>query len=163
MNTHTCLSITSCVFTFEFSNDNDRIKIEKRKYNNNDYEWDALEMAVIYAKDYGIIDFELELVGDNNQVIRWIQEDKPECGDSIIKQKCLEKIQALRDEGIRVIGRWVKRNENLAGRALEYWTSRSNKPIDMIGTWYECSRCVYKSLNEKEKSQHFYNEHLTNG
>jgi len=138
------------------------VVIQKRKYDNEDYEWDALEMALIYAKpatDQRVI----ELVGDNNQVIRWIQSDKPKCGDSIIKQKCLEKLIDIRDSGRLVIGRWVKRNENLAGRALEYWTRRSSKPTAFFAIWFECTRCVFKSLSEKEKSQHFYNEHITNG
>lgn len=138
--------------------------IEKRKYDNDDYEWDALELALIqgitrkYWKDG-----ELKLIGDNNQVIRWLQEDKPVCGDSIIKQKCLEKINALRGSGVRVIGYWVKRNENLAGRVLEYHTSRSSSPIEFVAKWFECSRCVYRSLSEKERASHFYNNHVTIG
>lgn len=140
----------------------DHVRIEKRKYDNEDYEWDALEMALMYAKDTRDQRV-IELVGDNNEVIRWIQSDKPECGDSIIKQKCLEKLTDIRNSGILVIGRWVKRNENLAGRALEYHTRRSSKPIDFFAIWFECSRCVFKSLSEKEKSEHFYNEHVTNG
>lgn len=122
-------------------------------------------MALIYLKkeydDYGDYGTDI-LVGDNNQVIRWVQEDKPVCGDSIIKQKCLEKLTALRKNN-RIIGQWVKRNENLAGRILEYHTRRSNKPTEFTAKWYECSRCVFKSLSEKEKSEHFYNEHITNG
>lgn len=142
---------------------NDDIIIEKRLYDNDDYEWDALEMAIDYAfKCKYWEDREVELVGDNNQVIRWIQEDKPICGDSIIKQKCLEKLNVLREHN-RVFGRWVKRNENLAGRALEYWTSRSSKPTKFVAKWYSCKRCVFKSLVGKELENHFYNNHKTNG
>ena len=143
--------------------DSDYAQVEKRKYDNNDYEWDALEMALIHASAWEIPET-LELVGDNNQVIRWIQEDKPICGDSIIKQKCLEKLTILRDKHhCRVIATWVKRNENLAGRVLEFHTSRSSQPISFVVHWFACSRCVFKSLSEKEKSEHFYNNHVTNG
>lgn len=138
----------------------DIVQIEKRKYDNEDYEWDALELALDHVKSFWNTD--IELVGDNNQVIRWVQEDHPTCRDSIIKQKCLEKLIALRKER-RVFGRWVKRNENLAGRALEYWTSRNSKPTYFKAEWFSCSRCVFKSLNEKEKEEHFYNNHVTNG
>lgn len=138
----------------------DIVQIEKRKYDNEDYEWDALELALDHVKSFWNTD--IELVGDNNQVIRWVQEDHPTCRDSIIKQKCLEKLIALRKER-RVFGRWVKRNENLAGRALEYWTNRSGKPTYFKAEWFSCSRCVFKSLSEKEKEQHFYNNHVTNG
>ncbi len=134
--------------------------IEKRKYNNEDYEWDALERALDYAKQM-ITWPDLELVGDSNQVIRWIQEDEPQGGTSIIKQKCLDKLTRLRASGVRVIGVWVKRNENLAGRALEYHTRRSSKPAQFIAKWYSCSRCVFKSLSEKERGEHFWNEHIT--
>jgi len=136
--------------------------VEKRKYDNDDYEWDALEQALIYVKNM-YTDGDVELVGDNNEVIRWVQSMDAECGDSIIKQKCLEKLTALRDKGIRVYGKWVKRNENLAGRALEWHTRRSSKEISFTATWHACSRCVFKSLSEKEKSEHFYNNHVTNG
>jgi len=138
------------------------VQIRKRKYDNNDYEWDSLEMALDYAKGW-VNEKELELVGDNNQVIRWIQEDHPTCGDSIVKQKCLEKLTKLRVDNIRVIGRWVKRNENLAGRALQYHTRHSNKATEFIAVWYSCPRCVFKSLVEKEREEHFYNNHVTNG
>ncbi len=139
----------------------DEVSIEKRKYDNEDYEWDALEMALIYAKD-ATDQRVIELVGDNNQVIRWIQSDKPDCGDSIIKQKCLEKLSYIRKDRV-VIGRWVKRNENLAGRVLEYWSRRSSKPTVFFAIWFECTRCVFKSLSEKELSEHFYNSHVTIG
>jgi len=140
--------------------DTNEIIIEKRKYDNEYYEWDALELALDYAKKtYEPI---LQLVGDNNQVIRWIQEDNPICGDSIIKQKCLEKLNILKKER-HVYARWVKRHENLAGRVLEYHTRRSNKPTRYIGAWYGCPKCTFKSLNEKEKSEHFYNNHITIG
>jgi ribonuclease HI len=141
----------------------DEVLIEKRKYDNDDYEWDALEMALDYVKQMRTFE-DVELVGDNNQVIRWIQEDKP-IADSVIKQKCLEKLDSLRNDNKykRVVGSWVKRNENLAGRALEYWTSRSSKPTQFRAKWHSCPRCVYKSLSEKQKEQHFYNNHVTNG
>ncbi|KKL93640.1 hypothetical protein LCGC14_1872720 [marine sediment metagenome] len=108
-------------------------------------------------------DGDVELIGDNNEVIRWIQDVEPKCGNSVIKQKCLEKLIVLREGGMRVFGRWVKRNENLAGRCLEYHTRRSSKPTKFVAKWYACSRCVFKSLSEKEKSEHFYNNHVTNG
>ncbi len=139
--------------------DSDNVIIEKRKYNNDEYyEWDALEMALDYAKD--TLE-DIELVGDSNQVIRWIQEDEPNYGTSIIRQKCLEKLTKIRASGVRVIGTWVKRNENLAGRVLEYHTRRSSKPARFKAKWYSCSRCVFKSLNEREKQEHFWNEHIT--
>lgn len=137
------------------------VQIQKRGYNNEDYEWDALEMALDYVKGW-VNEEEIELVGDNNQVTRWIQELNPTCGDSVIKQKCLEKLTKLRSEK-RVVGRWVKRNENLAGRALEYHTNHSSKPTEFIAVWYGCTRCVFKSLSEKQKEEHFYNQHMTNG
>lgn len=136
------------------------VQIQKRKYNNDDYEWDALEMALDYAKGW-VNETELELVGDNNQVIRWLQDDTP-IADSIIKEKCLEKLTKLRQEK-RVFARWVKRNENLAGRSLEYHTGHSSKPTEFIAKWYDCTRCVFKSLSQVQKEQHFYNEHITNG
>ena len=140
--------------------ESNNVIIEKRKYNNEFYEWDALEMALDYANTMDTWQ-DVELVGDSNQVIRWIQEDEPECGTSMIKQKCLEKLTRLRANGVRVIGVWVKRNENLAGRVLEYHTRRSSKPANFKAKWYSCSRCVFKSLSEKEKGEHFWNEHIT--
>ena len=140
--------------------DNNNVVIIKRRFNNEFYEWDALELALEYAITM-LTWPDVELVGDSNQVIRWIQEDEPDCGTSIIKQKCLEKLTKLRASGVRVVGRWVKRNENLAGRALEYHTKRSSKPADFKAKWYSCSRCVFKSLSEKEKGEHFWNEHIT--
>lgn len=137
------------------------VQIQKRKYDNDDYEWDALEMALDYAKGW-VNEEEIELVGDNNQVIRWIQEDHPTCNNSIVKQKCLEKITNMREEK-RVFARWVKRNENLAGRSLEYHTRRSSKPTEFIAKWYGCPRCVFKSLKEKEMQEHHYNLHITIG
>ena len=142
-------------------NDNNYVSVEKRKYNNDDYEWDALEMALDYVKAC-VNEKEFELIGDNNQVIRWIQEVDPPCDDSIIKQKCMEKLRELRRTAT-VRGSWVKRNENLAGRVLEWHTRRSNKPIEFVAKWYSCERCVFKALVEKEKAEHFYNEHVTNG
>jgi len=137
-------------------------KINKRKYDNDDYEWDALEMALDEIEKLGAwYTGEITLVGDNNQVIRWIQKDTPET-DSVVKQKCLEKLTRLREHR-RIIGIWVKRHENLAGRALEYWTRRSSKPTEFLGKWYSCSRCAFRSLSDKERSEHFYNEHITNG
>lgn len=140
--------------------ENNNVMIIKRRINNEDYEWDALLMALEYAITM-VTWPDIELVGDSNQVIRWIQEDEPDCGTSAIKQKCLEKITKLRASDVRVIGRWVKRNENLAGRALEHHTRRSSKPANFIAKWYSCSRCVFKSLSEKEKGEHFWNEHIT--
>ena len=140
--------------------ENNNVIIIKRRINNEDYEWDALELALDYATTM-VTWPDVELIGDSNQVIRWIQEDEPECGTSIVKQKCLEKITKLRATGVRVIGVWVKRNENLAGRALEYHTRRSSKPANFKAKWYSCSRCVFKSLSEKEKGEHFWNEHIT--
>lgn len=142
------------------------VKVEKRKYDNDDYEWDALELALEYVRKSNELwrpHKRVELVGDNNQVIRWIQEENPTCGDSIIKQKCLEKLNRLRDGGTEIIASWIKRNENLAGRVLEYHTGKSNQPTEFHATWYECSRCVYVSLSEKEREAHFYNSHITNG
>ena len=140
--------------------ESDEVIIERRKYNNEYYEWDALERALDYAKQM-ITWPDLELVGDSNQVIRWLQEDEPQCGTSIAKQKCLDKLTRLRASGVRVIGRWVKRNENLAGRALEYHTRRSSKPANFRAKWYSCPRCVFKSLSEKEEKEHFWNQHVT--
>jgi len=140
--------------------ENNNVIIIKRRVNNEDYEWDALLMALEYAIAR-VTWPDVELVGDSNQVIRWIQEDEPDCGTSEIKQKCLEKITKLRASSVRVIGRWVKRNENLAGRALEHHTRRSSKPANFKAKWYSCSRCVFKSLSEKEKGEHFWNEHIT--
>lgn len=142
-------------------NDDNYVSVEKRKYNNEDYEWDALELAIVHAIALSDEIKEFELIGDNNQVIRWIQNVDPPC-DSVIKQKCLEKLIELRRTST-VRGSWVKRNENLAGRVLEFHTRRSNKPIEFVATWYSCERCVFKSLVEKEKAEHFYNEHVTNG
>jgi len=132
------------------------VVIDKRHYDNADYEWDALEMALDFSLSHPNQD--LELVGDNNQVIRWINGEE-QTTESVIKQKCLEKLKKIET----VSGRWVKRNENLAGRALEYWTRRSNKETEFVANWYRCSKCVFMSLSEKEKSEHFYNEHITNG
>jgi len=134
--------------------------IEKRGCDNEDYEWDALQMALEYAESMETL-FEVELVGDSNQVIRWIQEDDARAGNSVRKQKCLEILTRLRASNVRVIGTWVKRNENLAGRVLEYHTRRSNKPAQFKAKWYSCSRCVFKSLSEKEKQEHFWNQHVT--
>lgn len=134
-------------------------QIQKRKYDNDDYEWDALEFALDYAK-WWVGEKEIQLIGDNNQVIRWIQD--PININSIIKQKCYGKLVKLRKEK-RVIATWVKRNENLAGRCLEYHTSRSSRPTEFFAKWHSCERCVFKSLSDKELSEHFYNEHITNG
>lgn len=137
--------------------------IIKRPYNNKDYEWDALELALDYIEGLGTHERDIVLVGDNNQVIRWINEPYQVCGDSIIKQKCLEKMNMLKHNHRRLYGQWVKRNENLAGRVLEFHTARSSKPIAFIAKWFSCPKCVFKSLNEKQKSEHFYNNHITNG
>lgn len=141
--------------------ENNFVIVEKRKYDNEDYEWDALELALDYAIQFSDTGEDIELVGDNNQVIRWIQENKPITGNSIIKQKCLEKLNYLRTDN-RVIGVWVKRNENLAGRVLEYRTRKFDKPIKFTAVWFKCARCVFKSLNEKELKEHFYNSHVVN-
>ncbi len=133
----------------------DFVVIDKRHYDNDDYEWDALEMALDFY--FAHVNEGLDLVGDNNQVIRWINGDGET--DSIIKEKCREKLDKIKF----VTARWVKRNENLAGRALEYWTRRSNRETEFVAKWYRCERCVFTSLSEKEKSEHFYNEHITNG
>jgi ribonuclease HI len=143
-------------------NGDNYVEIKKRLYDNEDYEWDALELALDHIKQLDPDHKNIELIGDNNQVIRWIQSTIPE-DDSIVKQKCLHKLTNLRESGHRIIGIWVKRNENLAGRALEYHTSHSSKPTEFMAKWYACSRCVYKSLSDKEKEEHFYNEHITNG
>lgn len=137
--------------------------IIKRPYNNMDYEWDALELALDYIDGLSTTDKLIVLVGDNNQVIRWINEPFQVCGDSIIKQKCLDKMNRLKRNHKQIIGKWVKRNENLAGRILECHTRRSNKAKAFVAKWYECPKCVFKSLIEKEKSEHFYNNHITNG
>ena len=138
----------------------DEVIIEKRKYDNEHYEWDALEMALIYVLERPHKD-EVVLFGDNNQVIRWINEGRP--NGSIIKQKCAEKLKRLEDNGDSIIAQWLPREQNLAGRALEYWTRRSSKPTTFRATWNNCKKCSFTSLNEKEKSEHFYNEHVTNG
>ena len=141
--------------------DTNEIIIEKRLYDNEFYEWDALEMALDYVKN-SPWDQMIQLIGDSNEVIRWLGEKEPETNGSIIKQKCLEKITELRKNRF-MYSHWVKRNENLAGRALEYHTRRSSQPTRFIGAWHACTRCVFRSLSEKELSEHFYNEHVTNG
>ena len=134
--------------------------VEKRKYNNEDYEWDALEMALIYALSLPNKG-EVELLGDNNQVIRWIREDhKDKDVSSIIKQKCFEKIQKFEQNNVVVIGTWIPREQNLAGRVLEYHTRRSSKPTSFIAEWHSCPKCIFKSLSEKEKKEHFWNSHV---
>lgn len=135
--------------------------VEKRKYDNEEYEWDALEMALIYAASMPNKG-EVELFGDNNQVIRWINSNDPDVG-SIIKQKCLEKIRKFQQSGVVIIGTWVPREQNLAGRVLEYHTRRSSKPTSFVAEWHSCPRCAFKSLSEKEKNEHFYNNHVTIG
>ncbi len=144
----------------EFTN---QTVIIKRPYKNIDYEWDALELALDYVGGLGLHENLIVLVGDNNQVIRWINEKYQLCGDSIIKQKCLEKMNHLKKDGKMIIGEWLKRNENLAGRVLEFHTGRSSKPKAFIAEWYECPKCVFKSLVKKQKEEHFYNQHITNG
>ena len=139
-----------------------QVIIIKRPYNNLDYEWDALELALDYIEGLNN-DKLIILVGDNNQVTRWVNDPYPICGNSIIKQKCLDKLNRLRSSGKIIHCKWVKRNENLAGRVLEYHTKRSRKPIAFIAKWYRCPKCVFTSLSENEKSQHFYNNHVTNG
>ncbi len=138
-------------------------KILKRQYDNEDYEWDALELALDYVKEMQPEEKEIELIGDNNQVTRWISDPDLLKSPTILKQKCKHKMDNLRYNGYKIKSIWVKRNENLAGRVLEYWTGRSSKPAIFVAKWYECSRCVFKSLKEKEKEQHFYNQHITQG
>lgn len=135
--------------------------IEKRKYDNDDYEWDALEMALIYALRTSHKD-EVWFFGDNNQVIRWMQKKKPTCGNSIIKQKCLEKMIELRKTAT-IVPQWVPREQNWAGRVLQHHTKRSNKPTQFTARWHSCRKCTFVSLIEKELSEHYYNEHVTNG
>lgn len=139
--------------------DNDDVVVQKRKYDNDDYEWDALELALDYALSHRHKNKVL-LFGDNNQIIRWMQEENPVCGGSIIKQKCLEKMNELR-KTTSIIAFWTPREQNLAGRILE--SREVRKPVEFKAEWYCCSKCSFKSLKEKEKNEHFYNSHVTMG
>ena len=137
--------------------------ITKREYDNNDYEWDALELALIYALTHQHKD-EVWLFNDNNQVIRWMYDNLYDTSniDSVIKDKCLTKIRLLQ-ETATVIPQWVPRERNLAGRVLEYHTSHSRKPKKFIAEWFECRKCAFRSLSKRDREHHYYNEHVTNG
>lgn len=140
------------------------VKISKTKKTKRFYEWYALNMALNYTENMMrfFYDSDIELIGDSNEVIRWLHEEKPKHDNIKIKRLCLKKLEKLR-KSHRVIGRWVKRRENLAGRVLEYYAKRSSKPRRFTAEWYSCPRCVYKSLAKKELNEHYYNNHIIIG
>jgi len=135
--------------------DTNLVRIRKRKeHNSYTYEYDALEIALDYAKE-NKPDM-VEFIGDSNEAVKFIRAVKKEDGN-LVKARCIKKLKSLNCDISAV---WVERRNNLAGRVLEHYTRSKPKEMDFYAHWYHCPYCEFKSLIEKEKEEHFWNRHL---
>ena len=130
-----------------------RFKKIKSEY---DYEYEGLNMALDYAMSKPTKHKNIAFFTDSMEVIWFIREEK--LSKSRVQNICLEKLSCLRlNKSVTFV--WVKRNENLAGIALEYYTRRKFKGDELKIKIFSCKYCNKKFLEKDFLGSHIRNEH----